>query len=208
MIKKLCLILILTVLLPGSVFAQKHKSGDMLIGINMGLGITPNAVKISQSKMPKGNYAASIDLGGTFEYYIIPWLSVTSGLFLHQDLYQLLDRELDFDAEDNFSDNLLSPLCLTVPFSIHINIPHVEFLYLGAGVNLNFPVLSVTRSDLVGFDTKGNLFIGIPIDVGFDLIHPGKGGSRFFFRITPELHKKGTTIPIGIMWQFHNFKVR
>jgi hypothetical protein len=47
----------------------------------------------------------------------------------------------------------------------------------------------------------------LPIDFGFDFIKAGKGGSRFFFRVTPEFHKNGTTIPIGFIWQIYNWKI-
>jgi hypothetical protein len=73
---------------------------------------------------------------------------------------------------------------------------------VGAGVNLNIKAL-----DLVKTVPGDPFFIGIPIDFGFDMIKPGKGGSRFFFRVTPEIHEKGTPIPIGFIWQIYNWKI-
>ena len=208
MSKRRILALFFTVLLTGTVFAKKHESGNVLAGINLGLGVTPNITKVTKSGIPEGNYAAIGDIGVTFDYYPFSWLSISSGLFIHQGLYQLLDHDLDFNNADKFKSSLVSPMCLTVPFSIHINFPFAEWLYAGAGLNLNFPVLGVTKSDLPGFDTKGVFFTGIPIDIGFDFIRQGKGGSRLFFRITPEFHKKGTVMPIGFIWQIYNIKVR
>jgi hypothetical protein len=61
---------------------------------------------------------------------------------------------------------------------------------------------------LAGIDTKGDFFVGLPIDIGFDLVKPGRGGGRFFFRITPEFHEKGTVLPIGFIWQMYNWKIK
>jgi hypothetical protein len=54
---------------------------------------------------------------------------------------------------------------------------------------------------------KGDFFVGLPIDIGFDSVKPGRGGGRFFFRITPEFHKKGVAVPIGFIWQIYNWKI-
>jgi hypothetical protein len=59
-----------------------------------------------------------------------------------------------------------------------------------------------------GFDTNGDFFVGLPIDIGFDFVKPGRGGGRFFFRITPEFHEGGTVLPIGFIWQIYNWKIK
>jgi hypothetical protein len=85
-------------------------------------------------------------------------------------------------------------------------VPKLEWLYTGIGLNLNIPILGMFDS-LTGENTKGDFFIGLPIDLGFDFIKAGRGGGRFFFRITPEFHENGTTLPIGFIWQIYNWKI-
>jgi hypothetical protein len=213
MVKKGLFALVLAALVAGGVFAQydehKHEPFDMLLGINVGLGITPNIgslMSISEDSIPKGNYAITFDFGLTFDYYLFNWLSFSTGLILHPDIYVLLDQ--DISNVNSFTDIVSTPICLTIPFTAHVNVPKVEWLYAGIGLNLNIPTASLLDSVAVpGFDTKGKFFVGLPIDIGFDFIKAGKGGSRFFFRITPEFHEKGTTLPIGFMWQAYNFRI-
>ena len=216
--KNLVLVLFMVVLLAGRAFAQeenKHQSGDVLIGLNFGFGITPNMFgffkNLDAGKIPQGNYAYIIDFGITGDFYIFNWLSVNTGLLLHHDIYVLLDRDISGDY--GISDIAMAPLCLTIPISAHVNIPKVEWLYAGIGLNLNIPLMGMFDSTVksirgIDVDTKGDFFVGMPIDFGFDFIRPGKGGARFFFRITPEFHKKGTTVPIGFIWQIWNWKVK
>jgi len=107
---------------------------------------------------------------------------------------------------------------LTIPFAAHVNIPYVEWLYTGIGLNINIPLfgmLDSTINDSGGpkISTKGKTFVGLPIDLGFDFVKPGRGGARFFFRVTPEFHKVDgvdktfVTVPIGFAWQIWNWKV-
>jgi len=196
-----------------AVFAQeehKHQPFDVLIGFNFGLGVTSNigdVFSISGDKIPQGNYALIFDLGLTTDFYLFNWLSFNSGLLLHPDIYLLLDRDLR--GVDSFTDIAATPLCLTIPLAAHINVPYVEWLYVGLGLSLNFPIKSLLDSADVAkdVDTKGDFFVGLPVDFGFDFVKPGKGGRRFFFRITPEFHKGGTTVPIGFIWQPYNWKI-
>lgn len=218
MAKKGLLILVLAGVLAAGIFAQeegeksaavhKHQPFDMLLGLNYGAGITPDIGDlfsvISDSRIPKGNYALVFDLGLTYDFYLFSWLSFNTGLLLHPDIYLVLDQDLN--GIDSFTDVAASPLCLTIPFAAHINIPVVEWLYAGIGLNLNIPVSGIFDG-LAGIDTKGDFFVGLPIDVGFDFVRPGRGGMRFFFRVTPEFHKKGTAVPIGFMWQIYNWKI-
>jgi len=198
----------------GAFAQEKHQPFDVLIGINTGFGISPNIFglfkSISDQKIPKGNYAIIIDFGITGDFYLFNWLSFNSGLFLHPDLYVLLDQEIKGKFE--FKDIAATPLCLTIPLAAHINIPNVEWLYAGAGLSLNIPLfglLDSTVNKVAGknIDTKGDFFVGLPIDIGFDFIKPGRGGTRFFFRVTPEFHKKRTTVPIGFIWQSWNWRI-
>jgi len=213
--KNKLLILVLAVCITGGLFAQgadsdsvhKHEPFDMLIGINFGLGLTPNIFSaFSGGDISKGNYALVFDFGLTFDFYLFNWLSFNSGLMLHPDIYLILDQNWD-DDNISFTDIAATPLCLTIPLMAHVNVPYVEWLYAGIGLNLNFPITSLLDSVAKDVDTKGDFFVGVPIDIGFDMIKPGKGGSRFFFRITPEIHKKGTAIPIGFIWQIYNWKI-
>ena len=211
MAKKVLFVLVLVALLAGSVFAQsqKHQSGNMLLGIDLGAGFTPNIYKVTKDTIPTGDYAMTFDLGLNFDYYLFRFLSLSSGLFMHSGIYLLWDKPLDLYGDDSFTDWAKTPICFTLPIMAHINVPVVEWLYLGAGLTLNFPVSSMLDSDLPNVDTKGTFFLGLPIDLGFDFIKPGKGGSRFFFRITPEIHKGGgKPIIFGFMWQIYNFKLR
>jgi len=205
---KVLLVFLLVLLIAGSAFSQrqhKHESGNMLFGIDVGMGITPtrNFAKLASESVPSGNYAFTFDLGLNLDYYLFSWLSINSGLLMHSGMYLLLDGALFFGG-DKFYEYAYMPICLTVPIMAHINVPFVEWLYLGAGVHLNFPVSTIPISN----SSKGDFFIGVPIDLGFDFIKAGKGGSRFFFRVTPEFHYGKTPILIGFMWQMYNFKLR
>jgi hypothetical protein len=55
--------------------------------------------------------------------------------------------------------------------------------------------------------SQKDVFLSLPIDIGFDFIRPGRGGPRVFFRITPTFHKGGIIVPVGLMWQIYNWKV-
>jgi hypothetical protein len=207
MAKKSLMMLVLAVIIAGGVFAQeehKHQPFDVLLGLNWGLGMTPNMGGLFGKDISKGNYALVFDFGITGDFYLFDWLSFNTGLLLHPDIYLLLDQ--DIKGIDSFTDIAATPICLTIPLAAHINIPKVEWLYAGIGLNLNFPITSLLDS-IIEEDTKGDFFVGLPIDIGFDFIQPGRGGMRFFFRITPEFHEHGTTIPIGFIWQIWNWKV-
>jgi len=220
--KKLVLALLMAMLLAGGAFGQKehrHQPFDVLIGLNFGFGISPNTFGLlgslsgglSEGNIRHGNYAITIDFGVTGDFYIFSWLSVNTGLLVHPDLYAFWNQDIQdlFDPGESidFSGIFKTPICLTIPIAAHVNIPKVEWLYMGAGVSLNIPLFSLLDSVVSDFDTKGEFFVGLPIDLGFDFVRPGRGGMRFFFRVTPEFHKGGTTVPIGFIWQIWNWKV-
>jgi hypothetical protein len=212
MAKKNLLVLVFASVLAGGIFAQedihKHQPFDMLLGLNFGAGITPNMgelfSEVSSNRIPKGNYAIAFDVGLTYDFYLFNWLSFNTGLLLHPDIYLVLDQ--DFNNVDSFTDIAATPICLTIPLAAHVNIPKIEWLYAGIGLNLNIPFSGMVDG-LAGIDTKGDFFAGLPMDIGFDFVKPGRGGGRFFFRITPEFHKKGTAVPIGFVWQIYNWKL-
>jgi hypothetical protein len=217
MAKKRLLVVALASLLAGGVFAQedmhRHQPFDMLLGLNTGMGITPNLgdwFSVFDGRIPKGNYALTFDFGLTYDFYLFNWLSFNTGLLLHSDIYVVLKQDLD--NIDSFTDVAATPLCLTIPLAAHVNIPKAEWLYAGIGLNLNIPIFGMLDGVAMEvieerIDTKGDFFVSLPIDIGFDYVKPGRGGGRFFFRITPEFHKNGTAVPIGFMWQIYNWKI-
>ena len=215
--KKFVFILIISLFLAGNAFSQvanKHGKGAMLIGFDVGAAGTTNFTKIlkSSASYSKGNYGLNFGAGVHFDYYLNNVFSLGTGLRYQPGIYLFLDKDYDFSKSTSFSDIAKSPICLTVPIMAHINVPVFQWLYAGAGVNLNFPIGSLLDSqipvELGDFDTKGNFFIGIPIDLGFDFISAGQGGMRIFFRVTPEFHEGGTVVPIGFIWQVFNIKLR
>jgi hypothetical protein len=213
MAKKGLLVLVLLAVLAGNVFAQeqtgvihKHQSFDMLLGLNLGFGITPNIGDIFniRDRIPKGNYAVVADFGLICDFYLFSWVSINTGLLLHPDVYVILEQDLG--GVDSFTDIAASPFALAIPLAAHFNIPKAEWLYAGIGLTLNIPV-SGMFDGLAGIDTKGDFFVGLPVDIGFDFISPGRGGGRFFFRVVPEFHEGGTVVPIGFIWQIYNWKI-
>ena len=210
MIRKSFLILLLIVLLSaGSVFAggSRHSAGDMLLGINLGMGITTNFSDLLKDNIPADDYGLAFNLGLNFDYYFLDWLSASTGVFATAGMYGLFDKPVNIDNY-NLTDYAKTPICFTLPLQTHINIPKAEFLYLGAGLNFNFPTRSIIDSVVkeVDIDTKGKFFLGIPIDFGFDFVQQGSGGSRLFFRVMPEIHKGwGRPVLVGFVWQIYNF---
>jgi hypothetical protein len=215
--KKLVLVLLMVVLLAGGAFAQEeniHQPRDVLIGLNFGLGITPNMFEPfrNMGEISQRNYAIICDFGITVDFYRFNWLSVNTGLLLHPDIYAL-----DQDSSNDYIYSDAEPLCLTIPIAAHVNIPKAEWLYVGIGLSLNIPLFGMFDYTRNSSGNRGEFFLGLPIDFGFDFIKsgngfdltkPGGGGARFFFRITPEFHERGTTVPIGFIWQIWNWKVR
>jgi len=226
MLKRFFLVFVLVFVLSESVFSQniftdgvfsgvdfKHQRGDIYLGVNIGMGFTPNFFRALPlgSSFPEGNYALTFDLGLSYDYYQIEWLSFNAGLIGHFGMYVFLDQDLTLRSNTGFTDIASTPLSLTIPLSAHINIPYLDFLYTGIGVSLNIPLVTLFDSDDPEDsrrDMTGDVFLGIPIDLGFDFIPPDSGGMRFFFRVTPEFHRSGTVVPIGFMWQAANFKIR
>jgi hypothetical protein len=220
--KKKILVLVLAVSIGSGLFAQKYQPFDMLIGFNAGLGISPNFFGLidwassnsnnpgSNSNIPKGNYALIFDVGLSYDFYLFNWLSFNSGLFLHPDIYLILDQDLS--TAKSFSEVMSTPLCLTIPLMAHVNVPMLDWLYAGIGLSFNFPLLGMLDSLVKektdqAIDTKGSFFVGLPIDIGIDFVKPDGGGGRFFIRITPEFHEKGTAVPIGFIWQINNWRI-
>jgi len=219
MAKRFFLAFFLILVLTGSVFSAelfKHQRGDMYAGINLGIGFTSNLFNVFSAgdSFPRGNYALTFDLGLSYGYYQTEWLSFNAGLLAHFGMYAFLRQDLQLKANTGFTDIAAVPVSLAIPLAAHINIPYVSFLYAGIGVSLNIPVISLLNSnsddpeDPRQPDMSGDVFLGLPIDLGFDLMPEDSGGMRFFFRITPEFHRNGTVVPIGFVWQIFNLKIR
>jgi hypothetical protein len=207
----------LVFVLAGTAFSAeqfKHQRGDMYAGVNIGMGFTPSLFGVFSvdDSFPKGDYALTFDLGLSYDYYQTEWLSFNAGLTAHFGMYAFLTQDLPLRQNTAFTDIAATPLSLSIPLSAHINIPYVNFLYAGIGVSLNIPMVSLLNGDdpddIRQPDMSGDVFLGMPIDIGFDLMPEDSGGMRFFFRIRPEFHRNGTVAPIGFIWQAFNLKIR
>jgi hypothetical protein len=187
---------------------RKHEASDMLLGINAGLGAMFSGDIIS---LNAGSFVFAADLGLTYDFYIFRWLSATTGVMLHPQLSVILKEDIAEGSDLEFTDILQSPVCITIPFQVHLNVPFIEWLYAGFGVNINIPFKSMLSNivpDELGLpDTRGGVFISLPIDLGFDMIKPGGGGGRFFFRATPSFLENGVVMPVGFIWQIYNFRI-
>jgi hypothetical protein len=191
--------------------AHKHNRFDLLLGMNLGIGMTANYGDLANAPsaggpikiFPKGNYAFIADIGISIDLYLSSWLSLNTGLYLHPDLYYISDtKTIAYDLRDV----MWAPICATIPIAAHINIPKVEWLYAGMGLTINIPIIEMPGG-MKGVDRKGKSFLGMPIDIGFDFTKPNRNGSRFFFRFTQEFHEGGTVVPVGVIWQIHNWQL-
>ncbi|GHV84189.1 hypothetical protein AGMMS50212_15290 [Spirochaetia bacterium] len=193
-----------------AVSSHRHNPFDMLVGIGFGVGGFGQG---DVTALKKGNLIVAATFGANYDFYLTSWFSLNSGFFFKPQVSAVLKEDVDKNDPNNltkdFSDVIRSPLLLTIPFQFHINIPKVEWLYAGAGVSLNIPVAAmIPKGTLNGIDTKGDFFVSVPIDLGFDFIKPDSGGGRFFFRFEPSFINSSTVLtPIGFIWQFYNWRV-
>jgi hypothetical protein len=83
--------------------------------------------------------------------------------------------------------------------------PGLEWLYLGAGINFHIPIFSLTdtisSADIDMPDTKGDPYVSLPIDVGFDFSTAGKSSRRLLLRVTPHFFESYTLVAFGIAFQ-------
>jgi hypothetical protein len=222
-----CNIFILLLLLAGGiVFAQadthRHEPFDMLLGFNVGAGAgwTPGFFDAFKEGDPTaikaGNINAAVSVGLNYDLYLFPWLSLSTGLSLRPMAALVLKEDAtNFNIDDlsEWEDIVIvrNPISLTFPVQVHVNIPRVEWLYLGAGVSINIPVEKIDISSVIddgGLAERGRTFISIPVDLGFDFIKPGRGGSRLFFRYEPSFLESDVMVnTFGFVWQIYNFKL-
>jgi hypothetical protein len=168
---------------------KKHQFPDNYFGVALGFG--------GMRFFDRGILTGA--LGVSYDFYPNDRVSINTGFLLHTELYQ----------EKNLltaNEAMVSPLCFTIPFGVHFNMPKVEWLYAGVNLAINIPIMDLNSGDKNAFSQK-DVFISLPIDLGFDFIKPGRGGPRVFFRITPTFHKDGIAVPIGLVWQIYNWKV-
>ncbi|GHV62734.1 hypothetical protein AGMMS49587_10470 [Spirochaetia bacterium] len=207
--KKGVLVLLFAIFIAGGVFAQdkatkphKHEAFDMLLGIGMGLDLG--------FKLEEGNNSLQFDFnaGVNYDFYVFPWLSASTGLMFGPSISASIG---DSDVGVN------GGIYMTLPLSVHFNIPYVEWLYLGVGAGFNIPI--ATLGDTFGIPAK--YYTSLPIDFGFDFAKTEKrAGGRFIFKIIPNfqtlpgtdysgntttVHK--TIMTYGFVWQFYNWKI-
>ena len=169
---------------------KKHQFLDQYFGVNTGV-----------SGMKTDKYGIlTIDFGVNYNFYIHEWVSLNTGFILHTELYK------DHNLLTN-KDPMVTPLCFTIPFGIYFNFPKIEWLYTGASVGINIPIADPKSPKEKNVFSGRDVFISLPIDLGFDFIKPGAGGSRAFIRVTPAFYKGGIAVPVGFVWQIYNWKV-
>jgi hypothetical protein len=200
--KKQFVFLMIVAVFATSVFAQnetediseneplkKHQFLDNYFGVSVGAA----GMKTSDH----GIFTA--DIGVAYGFYLHEWVSINTGLLFHTEIYS--DKNLLTG-----NDPMVTPLCFTIPFGVHFNIPKAEWLYTGVNVAINIPIADFRSGEQDAFSGK-DVFISLPVDLGFDFIKPGRGGSRAFLRVTPTFHNGGVAVPVGFVWQIYNWKV-
>jgi len=181
--------------------------------------------------------ARVLNLGLSFEYYIFHWMSVGTGLGFGPEVNVVTKggrhgitvnsaSTEDAAMQDAINKALKvvhvqAGLFLTMPFNVHFNIPKVEWLYGGLGVEIHIPVSDAGLDSLIGADItkylpggsiKGKTFVSMPIDIGFDFSRVKANGkdarSRLLFRIEPEFFGNGLmSLPISLVWQSNLWKL-
>ncbi|MDR3275759.1 MAG: hypothetical protein LBT11_00885 [Treponema sp.] len=200
---------LLFTLMAAGLFAQtepetRHQPYDMLLGLNLGLGGMLSGAVLQETGDP-GYVSLYGDIGLSYEFYVFDKLSLSIGLMVHPEVYYIVAQSIPRNF--NASDYMATPLCLTIPVMVYVNFPPLDWLYAGMGLSVNIPVYSFTEPGLPAYDTRGPVFMALPMDLGFDLINPGEGGMRFFFRLTLSVHKGGVLAPLGFIWQIYNWKL-
>ena len=164
---------------------SKHQPFSHYMGLNLGM----SAMRLNNGAI------LTADFGVSYDFYPFSWMSLNAGILLHQEL-KLADSSITE-----------APLCFTIPFGVHFNIPRADWLYTGLNFNINIPLADMKSPDDHGVYTKDDVFLSIPIDIGFDFIKAAGGGGRIFFRITPSFQRSGLVVPVGLMWQIYNWPI-
>jgi len=202
MFKKWVILFIILILFTGNAFSQeqenehKYNKGNVLLGFEIGLGLTQNIFPsffklFFEEEVQKGNYSMFNEVGLNYNIYFSNYLSLSTGFLFRPEMYLLLDNDLE---EKRFIDIAEVGIFFIIPILFHVNILHAEWLYLGSGVKLHAPMITLLNNEF---------FFSIPLELGFDFIKPGKGGSRFILKVIPEFHQNGITWPFGMSYQYN-----
>jgi hypothetical protein len=176
----------------------KHNPRENIIGLNIGFsGMATGGIL----KNKAGSAIFTAHIGITYNHYFTNWLAINTGFILHTELYSKLEQDLPSGAK--LIDYMKTPFCFTIPVGVNFNIPGAEWLYIGVGLNVNIPIANLKSMTAQNYADIGKVFIGIPIDLGVDLMKPNRGGSRLFLRVTPTFHKETVFAPVGLVWQYN-----
>ncbi|GHV74821.1 hypothetical protein AGMMS49940_21230 [Spirochaetia bacterium] len=191
---------------------HKHESFDMLLGL--GMGFDSVGLLVSNKDVDTGRQF-DINAGVNYDFYVFPWLSASTGLMF--GLSEAGGEESSYGGD--YRDG---GLYMTIPLSVHFNIPYVEWLYVGVGVGFNIPIVAAEHA---------RYYTSLPIDIGFDFAKTRKrAGRRLIFKIIPNFHAfdgfdyyvsdHGDSIKMhnstiiyktfttyGLVWQFYNGKI-
>ncbi|MDR0538914.1 MAG: hypothetical protein LBG74_00200 [Spirochaetaceae bacterium] len=217
--KKLIFFAILTNALALPVFARNvehnHKPFDMYLGLSLGLAGMYDGEPF---EFKKGSAVFTVDFGFMYDIYVASCLSFSAGVFLHNhtSLYVKDDlSKISITDIPSLVQMLQSPMCITVPLMAHLNIPPIEWLYVGAGFSINVPFYDMLQAefkknqlykDFLAFESI-SMFMAVPIHIGFEFFKPDSNISRFYFTITPTfIPKQKTFLPVGIVYQ-RNVKI-
>jgi hypothetical protein len=236
MVKKGFLFVFLMILAAGGVFAQgeatkphKHEAFDLLVGIGMGFDIGMEKVDYTSYWGDKDSnldmyYNANFNVN--FDFYMSSWFSVSTGFMFGPSIFTY--RRFPYIQEIT-KDGKNVGMYMTIPLSLHINMPYIEWLYLGVGVGFNIPVASFApfydKYLIIQPPYEARYFTSLPLDIGVDYAKKeNRAGGRFIIRITPQFHpyyfdytkydgayaiatKDKVIMTYGIVWQFYNWKV-
>ncbi|MDR0684072.1 MAG: hypothetical protein LBF83_02955 [Spirochaetaceae bacterium] len=187
---------------PASENTHKYKSLDMLLGFSGGGGFN---MKGDAFQLEKDSYfIVDAYVGVNYDFYILYWLSASTGLYVYEIMS--VNNKVDLsDTNTTLTDVMRTPIALTLPISAHVNMPRLEWLYLGAGMNFHIPLFSMIPASSGMPDTKGDPYISLPIDVGVDF-KAGNKLCRILLRATPHFFEPDTLVTFGIMFQ-NNIKI-
>ena len=153
------------------IFAQEEQENELkdipqkrrqFLDNYFGIGIGAGGMRMNDN----GIFTAA--LGVSTDFYLNDWVSLNTGLLFHTELYS--DHNLLTNEEP-----MVTSFCFTIPFGVHFNIPKVEWLYTGVNMAINIPIADLRSPRVQDFSSRGDVFISLPIDLGFDFIKPDRG---------------------------------
>jgi hypothetical protein len=188
----------------GQAASHRYRPYDMMLGFTSGMGLNGSGDVFS---LKEGFFVLNAYMGANYDFYFLNWLSASSGLYLLEHMSIVLKEDIPEGSNLSMTDMMQTPFCLTIPVSVHVNMPRAEWLYLGIGVNFNIPLFSLLKTvpqarDFDLPDTKGSFFVSLPIDIGIDMAK-GTGSRRFVFRVTPNFLKSDPLVTFGLMYQIN-----